>query len=238
MSKSRTGVFDHSTGGGEPGRVAGLSQDARTTKSGQANDRADQLGQLQLVENRDHAGFGLAQAMLGVAEAIQQQSRALQCAGAVSGHPSGVGGGHEQQPHDPTTRPFPLPGNDFSPYSRFEAGRAQASQPGRVTIGATKDDAHRGEPGPGAKRLLGRGYRRRPHALQQVTDLLDLADCLSKQPFAAGGIPSPTSASGGRSYVAHRHAERLSMPICGCRTRASEYAQWHSHANFQVEART
>jgi hypothetical protein len=31
---------------------------------------------------------------------------------------------------------------------------------------------------------------------------------------------------------------RLDLPICGCLTRASQYAQWHSHANFQVEART
>ena len=30
------------------------------------------------------------------------------------------------------------------------------------------------------------------------------------------GTPSPSSASGGRSYVAHRHAERLSMPRLVC----------------------
>jgi len=29
------------------------------------------------------------------------------------------------------------------------------------------------------------------------------------------GTPSPTSASGGRSYVLHRHAQRLSMPRTG-----------------------
>src|SRR5665647_2900507 len=105
----------------------------------------------------------------------------------------GVGGGREQQPHDPKTRPFPLSGNDFSPYSGFEAGQAQAPQPGRVTIGAGKDDAHPGAPGPGSERLLGRVQRRRPHALEQVTDLLDLADRLSEQPFAAGPqVPQPS----------------------------------------------
>jgi hypothetical protein len=161
-------------------------------KSGQADDGADQLAQLQLVEHVDHAGFALAQALLGVAEVIQQQLRPLQRAGSVSGHSPGVGSGHEQQPHDPKTRPFPLPGNDFSPCSGFEAGQAQPSQAGRVTIGAGKDDAHRGQPGPGAERLLGRVQRCRPHALEQVTDLLDLADRLSEQSFASGPqVPQP-----------------------------------------------
>jgi hypothetical protein len=32
----------------------------------------------------------------------------------VSGHTPAVGSGREQQPHDPKTRLFPLPGNDFS----------------------------------------------------------------------------------------------------------------------------
>jgi len=128
----------------------------------------------------------------GVTEVIQQQLDPLQRAGSVSGHPRGVGGGLEQQPHDPKTRPLPLPGNDFSTHRGFETGRAQAPQPGRVTAGAGKDDAHPGEPGPGAERLLGRVQRRRPHALQQVTDLLDLADRLSEQPFAAGPqVPQP-----------------------------------------------
>jgi len=68
----------------------------------------------------------------------------LQRAGAVSGHSPGVGSGREQQPHDPKTRLFPLSGNNFSPHRGFEAGRAQASQPGRVTIGAAEDDAHPG----------------------------------------------------------------------------------------------
>ena len=52
FSRGETEVFDRGAGGGEPGQVAGLSQDARTTKSGQANNRADQLADLQLVENR------------------------------------------------------------------------------------------------------------------------------------------------------------------------------------------
>ena len=34
--------------------------------------------------------------------------------------------------------------------------------------------------------MLCRFQRRRPHALEQVTHLLDLADRLSEQPFAAG----------------------------------------------------
>jgi hypothetical protein len=102
----------------------------RIAKSGQASDRADQLGQLQLVEDCDHAGLGLALASPGVAEVIQQELNPLQRARAVSDHAPGVGGGCEEQPHDPKTRPFPLPGIDFSPYIGFEAGRAQASQPG------------------------------------------------------------------------------------------------------------
>ena len=43
---SQARVFDHGAGAGETGQVAGLGQDSGATKSGQANDRADQLGQL------------------------------------------------------------------------------------------------------------------------------------------------------------------------------------------------
>ncbi len=35
-----------------------------------------------------------------------------------------------------------------------------------------------------------------------------------ERPPCGDGTPSPTSASGGRSYARHRHAERLSMPPC------------------------
>src|SRR5437762_5186420 len=40
-----------------------------------------------------------------------------------------------------------------------------------------------------------------------------------ERPPPAMGTPSPTSASGGRSYALHRHAERLSMPLIARQSR-------------------
>jgi hypothetical protein len=97
-------VFDHGAGAGEAGQVAGLGQDSGAAKSRQADDRGDQLGQLQLVEHSDHAGLGLCQALPGVPEIIQEQLHPLQRAGTVSGHSPGVGTGREEQPHNPKTR--------------------------------------------------------------------------------------------------------------------------------------
>jgi hypothetical protein len=52
-----------------------------------------------------------------------------------------------------------------------------APQPGRVTLGPGKDDAHGCRPGPRTDRPLGRFHRRWPQAREQVTHQLDLADC-------------------------------------------------------------
>jgi hypothetical protein len=69
------------------------------------------------------------------------------------------------------------------PWTTGGAGHpwAQAPQPGRVTIGPGEDDAHGRQPGPRTERLPGRIQRARPHTLQQVAHLQDLADRLRER---------------------------------------------------------
>jgi hypothetical protein len=83
--------------------------------------------------------------------------------------------------------------------------------------GVRGGDARRG---PGRRRgvLRRRPLRslcRRPAGRQRVEHQTP-PRCSSNVLLFALGISSPTSASGGRSYVAHRHAERLSMPAFCC----------------------
>jgi hypothetical protein len=110
VARAQPGVLDQRPRGGEPGRVAGLGQDRRRADRGEPGDRRDQGGQLKVIEDGDHAGLGVGQPLPGVLPVAHGQVCALEGAGAVRGHPSGIGQGGEDGAHDPQARPGRAPG--------------------------------------------------------------------------------------------------------------------------------
>jgi hypothetical protein len=87
-------VLDHRAGAAEPGQVAGLSQDGRDADCGQPIDRADEVGQVEFVQDGGHPGLDLAQPAAGVPQVSQGQPGTLQRTrplGADSGRISQAG---------------------------------------------------------------------------------------------------------------------------------------------------
>ena len=161
--------------------------------------RVTSVGQLELVEDGDHPGLGVGQLGAGrrpSPPAVQRDP--LQRAAPVRDHPGRVGQGGEEVADDPQAGLLPAPAGDLACAPRARTGpspsrRVRArSPPSRSMI-----TRHRRDPGRGPERLLGGLQRGRPHALEQVADLLDAAR-RARRSAARGGRPG--AAAGPRSH--------------------------------------
>jgi hypothetical protein len=95
-------------------------------------------------------------------------------------HPGRIGQGGEQCAQDAQRRLLPAAPADLAAHRAFEPGQPEPAGAGQLTAVAA------GDPDLGAERLAGGVQTRRPHAFEQGADLLDLADRLHNQLFAAG----------------------------------------------------
>ena len=68
----------------------------------------------------------------------------------------------------------------------------EPSGAGQVPTITTHHHRQAGDPGDGLERVAGRGQGGRPHALEQIPDLLHARHMLLKEPFTAGAeVPQP-----------------------------------------------
>src|SRR3954452_7998836 len=94
---------------------------------------------------------------------------------------------------DPQAGFLPAALDDLAAHCMLEPSRAQTSSAVEVTAITVQDHPHRRDPGLGPEGLLGYFQRGRPHAFEQVADLLDLAARVGDQLLAAGTqVPQPT----------------------------------------------
>lgn len=84
-------MLDHGAGTGEATQVAGLGEDCGGPDRGETRDGAGRLGELQVVEHRDHASFGVGQLGPGGVPVLDEPIDAFEGAQAVLDHAGGVG---------------------------------------------------------------------------------------------------------------------------------------------------
>ena len=102
-------------------------------------------------------------------------------AGPVGDQPGRVGERGEEVAGDPQRRLLPAAAGDLAAHGALEPGPPQpagAVQLATVTVG---DHGHRRGPGAGLERLRRGAQGGRPHALEEVADLLDLGGGLGEQ---------------------------------------------------------
>jgi hypothetical protein len=83
-------------------------------------------------------------------------------------------------------RLLPAPPGDLAVHREIEPGHTQATGADQLAAVAVDNDGHGRGPAPRPERLPGGVQARRPHALEQGADLLDLGDDLHDQLLAAG----------------------------------------------------
>jgi len=113
VARAQAGVFDHRPWTTEAVQVAGLGQDRGRADGRQAGDRADQLGQTQLVEDGHHERFGVDQPRPSAVPVLYDHRCSLERTGPVGGHSGGVG----PRPRGPATPAAAAhrPGSDRAP---------------------------------------------------------------------------------------------------------------------------
>ena len=86
----QAGVLDHGSSGAEPAQVAGFGQYRRGADRRESFDRAHQFGQVELVENGDHALLDQGPVRSGRVPIGQDPADPFQGAQTVARHPRHV----------------------------------------------------------------------------------------------------------------------------------------------------
>jgi hypothetical protein len=124
---------------------------------------------------------------------LQQQLHPLERAGSVREYAGGITQRLVEVAQDPQRGFLPAPPGDLASHRMLEPRGAQTSGAVEVPAVAVQDHRHCRDPGLGPERLPGGVQSGRPDALEQVTDLLDLAARVDDQFLTAGTqVPQPT----------------------------------------------
>ena len=195
LPRRQAGVLDQRAGGGEP--VSG-----RRSRPGSPRAPTADRPVMEVTSSVSSSSSSTAIIRCSVSASrcwVSRQSSSSSCTRSnaprpVRGHPGRVGQRGEQlrarsaatasARRGRRSRGVPRASNRARPEAAG-AGRGRRRRGRRIT-------RHGRRPGLGPERLLGGVQRGRPHALEQVADLLDLADRLGDQLFAAGAqVPQP-----------------------------------------------
>jgi len=116
--------------------------------------------------------FDLDQVRLGCVPVVEDPADPFEPTCPVGGHAGRVGQRRPQLVQDPQAGLGAATAHDFGPHQPFEPVLTEPAGPSEITPVTAHQHAQGGDPGDRLERLLRSGQGCRPHALEQVPNLL------------------------------------------------------------------